>query len=111
MIILCEEVPNCLVVSVSGRLDTLTSPDLDKAGKGWIEGGRIDVVLDLNELDYISSAGLRSVLALAKAIEANGGRIVLSGAKGMVQEVLSMSGFDSFLRILPDLDGAISFFR
>ena len=110
MIISCDDRGRCLVVSVSGRLDTLTSPDLDKAGKSWIEEGKVDVVLDMESLDYISSAGLRSILALAKAIEANGGRLVLCNVRGMVDEVLSMSGFDSFLSIFVDIDSAVGFF-
>ncbi len=110
MIISCEDRDRCLVVSVSGRLDTLTSPDLDKAGRSWIEEGKVDVVLYMEGLDYISSAGLRSILALAKAIEANGGRLVLCNVRGMVEEVLSMSGFDSFLSIFADIDSAVGFF-
>lgn len=110
MIISCNDRGKCLVVSVSGRLDTLTSPDLDKAGKSWIEEGKVEVILDLEGLDYISSAGLRSVLALAKVIDVNGGRMVLCNVRGMVDEVLSMSGFDSFLRIFADLDSAVDFF-
>ncbi len=110
MIVSCDDRGRCLVVSVSGRLDTLTSPDLDKAGKSWIEEGKVDVVLDMEGLDYISSAGLRSILALAKSIESNGGRLVLCNVRGMVEEVLSMSGFDSFLSIFADIDSAVGFF-
>lgn len=107
MLIACEERSGGFVVSLSGRLDTLTAAELDKAGKSLLEEGRLNVVLDLDDLEYVSSAGLRSILALAKSLKAKGGKLVLCNVKGMVEEVLSMSGFDSFLSSYPDLDGAL----
>nr|WP_321502571.1 STAS domain-containing protein [uncultured Dethiosulfovibrio sp.] len=110
MFISCEEKNERLVVLLSGRLDTLTAPDLDKAGSGWIEEGKIEVILNFADLEYISSAGLRSVLALSKGLVSQGGKLVLCGVSGMVEEVLSISGFDSFLPIYPDVDGALENF-
>lgn len=110
MIITCEDKSGKLLISLSGRLDTLTAPDLDKAGSGWIEEGRFRLILNLSDLEYISSAGLRSVLALSKALASHGGKLALCGVRGMVEEVLSMSGFDTFLEIYADEDGALESF-
>ena len=50
-------------------------------------------MLDLSKVDYLSSAGLRSVLCLGKLTQANGGKLVLCGLKGAVREIFQISGF------------------
>lgn len=107
MDISCFEDERGLIATVSGRLDTLTAPDFDKACSGWVEEGRRKMVLDLSSLEYISSAGLRSILAMAKKLATCGGVLAICSVSGVVAEVFSISGFDSFLPVFEDRDGAL----
>lgn len=86
---------NWLVLALSERLDTQTAPELEKAALGkLVEGTKM--ALDLKDLDYISSAGLRVLLMLMKKAKAQGGQVALVGVGGMVQEILEESGIDTF---------------
>ena len=86
---------NWLVLALTERLDTQTAPELEKAAMGKLtEGGRL--ALDLTDLQYISSAGLRVLLMLMKKSKALGGQVALMGVRGMVEEILEESGIDAF---------------
>lgn len=85
------------VVAISGRLDALTAPDRERELKQLLEGGATRLVLDLTALEYISSAGLRVLLTVLKAVQANHGQMVLAGASANVASVFKMSGLDTVL--------------
>ena len=87
-----------LNVSVTGRLDTNTAPDLEAAVNENRQDAKI-VKLDFTNLDYISSAGLRVVLIFHKTMEASGGKLIIFKPKEEVMDVFDMTGFSSFLRI------------
>jgi len=94
----------CRVIRVEGRLDTLTAPEFDAAGDRWTSGGR--QILDLSGLVYISSAGLRSLLLAQRRESQQGGTLVLAGPLGLVQEVLSVAGFDTLFEIYESVEEA-----
>ena len=87
-----------LEVKILGRLDTNTAPELDDNIKKDIDNVET-IELDLKELDYISSAGLRTVLVIHKAMSAKKGKLVIKNIKDEVMEVFDMTGFSSFLNI------------
>ncbi|MCF4151424.1 STAS domain-containing protein [Dethiosulfovibrio sp. F2B] len=103
----CVDVPKGKVVAVSGRLDTLTAPGFESSVLALLGDGIGAMVVDLSELEYISSAGLRSILAVAKKASTDGTTVSLCGMKGVVEEVFSISGFDSFLPVYPTRDEAL----
>lgn len=88
-----------LIISLSGRLDTITSPQLEEE----INRNSFDeietVTLNMRELEYISSAGLRVVLKLHKKMTAQGGQLKLINVNDMIMEIFTMTGMDSFLEI------------
>lgn len=86
-----------LTVAVSGRLDTLTSPDLEKQVEPALEG-ITELILDLKELEYISSAGLRVLLGMAQIMEKQGDMKVTNPNEA-VMDVFSVTGFDDILTI------------
>ena len=90
---------NVLLILLKGRLDALTAPDFDKKTESLLSEGEKALILNFSELEYISSAGLRSILATAKQLKANGGRILLAELKGAVKEVFEISGFYSIFQI------------
>jgi len=91
------------IVKVIGRLDTVTAGDLEKRCQDLLNEGKTNLALDFSPLEYVSSAGLRSVLIVGKKSKANGGSLVLCGLSGLVEEVFSMSGFDSFFPVYADV--------
>ena len=98
---------NNLVIEVKGRLDAVTSPKLEEECQALIDQGEKAIVMDLGGVDYISSAGLRTILILARKLNGSGGQIRFCGLKGMVQEVFSISGFTSLFPVFPSLTEAL----
>ena len=86
-----------LTVALEGRLDTTTAPELEKALKDNLEGVE-GLTLDLERLDYISSAGLRVLLAAHKAMRDRGGMKV-THVNEIVGEVFDITGFADILTI------------
>jgi anti-anti-sigma factor len=87
-------------------MDALSCPDFDQRVGELLAQGERQFLIDLSRLEYISSAGLRSLLQLTKAIGPEGGRVVLCGPAGVVREVLDISGFGHIFTICADLDEA-----
>ncbi|HLF55616.1 MAG TPA: STAS domain-containing protein [Thermoanaerobaculia bacterium] len=96
------------VVAVGGRLDTTSSAEFDRRGQELVAAGSTRIVLDLSELEYVSSAGLRAVLTTAKSAQAAGGKLAIAGMKGVTKEVFSISGFDSILPTYADVPTALA---
>jgi len=94
------------VARPQGRLDSNSGPVFEKELLGHIDGGSRRVLLDLSQLSYISSAGLRVILVAAKKMKAVGGQLVLSGLSAQVAEVFEISGFNRILDIEPDYASA-----
>lgn len=86
-----------LTVAPSGRLDTSTAPALEAELKDSLSGIG-ELILDLKELEYISSAGLRVLLATHKAMSGQG-RMVVRNANELVMEVFEVTGFTDILNI------------
>lgn len=96
-----------VVVAITGRLDAVSSPDFDKEMNALMEQGENAFILDLEKLEYISSAGLRSILAVAKKLKGEKGGLCLASLQEMVREVFEISGFDSIIPIYDSLDSAL----
>jgi anti-anti-sigma factor len=96
-----------LVISVKGRMDALTAPDFDKKIETLLSQGENALILNLSELEYISSAGLRSILAVAKQVKARDGSFVLTELKGAVKEVFEISGFYSIFQVFESEEDAL----
>ncbi len=96
------------VVAVKGRLDSVTVERFSAQCATIIEGGSGNVVLDLSGLQYVSSAGLSSILGAAKSAQARGGRLAIAGLRGLVKEVFAISGFETVLSTYPDVETAIA---
>ena len=85
-----------LTIAIEGRVDTQTAPQLEENIKNSIEGVT-DLVLDFTQVGYISSAGLRAVLAAQNWMDAKGGSMVIRGAAKNIVGVFKVTGFDTFL--------------
>ena len=87
------------VISLSGQLDTLSSPDLEKEIMDILEKDVKKVILDGTDLRYISSAGLRLLLILQKKMSLKGGTFVLRNIQSSIMDIFKITGFNSFLTI------------
>lgn len=94
-----REAYDVLVVDMDGRLDSKTS------GYGYDEmvriaqGGQKQVLVNLEKLEFVTSAGLRVLLVAAKLLKSRGGELKLCSANDLVKQVLETAGFDSLLRL------------
>ena len=93
------------VVELTGRLDNLTAAEFDKQ---VAELASERTVLDLANLQYISSAGLRSVLAAFKRATAAGGKLALAAPGPAIVEVFEISGFVTLIPVFQDRAAAVS---
>ena len=99
---------DCLVISISGELDTTTTPELEAVLAKESQSNPKIYIFDLADMDYISSVGLRVFLANLKKVKGAGGRMLLAGLNEEVQEVFDMAGFASLFEIHPALAEAKS---
>ena len=86
-----------LTLKVAGRLDTDTSPELAAEIKGE---GVSNVEFDFSDLEYISSAGLRVLMAAQKEVMAVGGKVFIVSPNGIVKGVLDMTGLSGVFEIV-----------
>lgn len=90
---------NAVVVKLSGRLDAVTAPQFEKDAEDYYATPENNLVLDMTELDYVSSAGLRVILKIAKAFNSNSYDFLVCHVQDHVMEVFEMSGFEHFITI------------
>ncbi|MCQ2458231.1 MAG: STAS domain-containing protein [Clostridia bacterium] len=86
-----------LAISVKGRLDTMTSPELEAELRTCVDNVT-EIRMDLKELEYISSAGLRVLLSLQKTMNGRGS-LVLSNPNPDIMEIFEITGFSDILTI------------
>ena len=98
------------VVALNGRFDAQSASDADKALAGLLDGTSRNILIDMEGVEYISSAGLRVLLASAKKSGATGGKLVLSGLRPYVREVFEVAGFSTIFNIQPDQAAALASF-
>ena len=98
MIITSQKNENVLVLGIEGRLDTITSVDLEEKLDCELEGVET-LIFDLEKLEYISSAGLRVLLATTKEIERNDGHMIVRNVSNDVMDIFEVTGFVEILNI------------
>jgi anti-sigma B factor antagonist len=96
-----------LVIAVDGRIDSTTSRQLEDLLPERVQATP-RVLLDMSDVQYVSSAGLRVLLKAAKSARSTGHDLVLTGLLPQVHEVFQVIGFDSLFRILPDRAAAMA---
>jgi anti-sigma B factor antagonist len=96
------------IVTVQGRVDGVTAPEFESYLSEFISQGRCTFIVNFSALEYISSAGLRSILATAKKLKTEGGTICFTGLKGTVDEVFKISGFYSVFKVFDTNEAALN---
>lgn len=98
------------IVSVTGRVDSSNSGEFENALKGLHERGRHKLVLDFEQLEYISSSGLRTMVSALKAARNSGGDVVIVKANDRIRDTLSLVGFQSLFVQYDNLLDAVDAF-
>jgi anti-anti-sigma factor len=96
-----------VVMAPVGRIDATTTSDFEKASLEMVRAGTNILVLDFSNLQYISSAGLRSVLLLGKTLQDRGGALRLANIGGMVAQAFELSGFTTLFSTYDSLASAM----
>ncbi|PWC34109.1 STAS domain-containing protein [Azospirillum sp. TSO35-2] len=103
-----QSVNGVTVLRTEGRIDSGNAGEFETALVGALGAGGTRLVVDMERLSYISSAGLRSLLIAAKKARPSGGRIALSAMAPHIREVFDLSGFSSLFEIHGDAAAAVT---
>ena len=87
-----------LTVKPEGRLDTMTSPEFERRTQPEVEGMK-EIIVDFEQVEYISSGGLRVLLALEQQMENLGGSIKVIHVNSYIMEVFELTGFLDILTV------------
>ncbi len=98
------------VLAFEGSLDTQTSPDAQAQLTQLIDGGDKKILVNFEKLHYISSAGLRILLAAAKQLKAAEGELRICDLNEVVKEVFDISGFSTIFKIFESETDALDSF-
>ena len=106
-----EQAGEVLIVRLTGRLDSSAAPGAEQTFVGVLGDGAPHLAIDLSKLEYISSAGLRVLLIVAKKVQQARGKVALCGLSPNVRENFAISGFDAIFSIQPDAAAAVAAVR
>jgi len=95
------------IISVKGRLDASTAPQLQAYFEDIVSTEKRLFVLDLQGVDYLSSGGLRELLVMTKKVKAVRGGLVLASLHPFVEDLLTMAGFNKLIPVAASEEDAI----
>lgn len=98
---LVEEKGDVIVIRLKGRLDAASSPQLEKKITSIIDSGHFKLILNMAEVEYLSSAGMRLMLSASKKLKHLEGKVVACNMTEDVMDVIRMAGFHQVLEIYP----------
>lgn len=98
------------IIAFEGNLDTNTSPEAESVINELIDAGKQKVLVNFEQLNFISSAGLRVLLATVKKLNASNGELRICSLNATVQEVFDISGFVTILNVKNTEEEALSSF-
>ncbi len=102
-----ERVGDVEICRISGKLDANTASEVEKNLQNAINSGNKKLVLDLQGLDYISSAGIRVLLQTNKKMESFKGEMIITSLNKKVLEIFTISGLNHFFVLTDSVNGAI----
>ena len=111
MEITVQEFKHCDMIKVKGRVDSATAPQLAHALEAANDGGKYKLVVDMSELEYMSSAGFRALLgAQRNSRRYNRGEVVLASVPHRIREALELAGFTELFKTFDDPLSAVGHF-
>jgi anti-sigma B factor antagonist len=105
-----EETQSISVVKVKGRVDSETAPDLDHALSKLQKAGRNKIILNLKDVDFLSSAGLRAMVKALKDAQSSGGDVRLASVSEPIEVILRTVGMLQMFKMYPTIEEAAAGF-
>ena len=106
-----KEFKHCKMVSIKGRVDSATAPHFTQAMDAITNGGVYKIVVDMAQLEYMSSAGFRALLAAQRTCKRyNRGEVVLAVVPDRIREALELAGFTQLFTSFKDPLEAVGYF-
>ena len=104
-----EEIENKMILRLDGRLDAATTPILERKIHSLIDEHHHKILLDFFHVDYLSSAGMRLLLATSKNLKSKKGALLLFSINEEVLEIIKLAGFEKILQIFESEQEAIQY--
>lgn len=101
---------NITIVYISGSVDALNASDLKDFLAKQLDQGHINLILDLDKLDYTASAGVRAILTTVKSVQENGGEICLVRTQLNVYKTFELIGLPRIVEFYDDLESGLAHF-
>ncbi len=103
MEITAQEFKHCEMITIKGRVDSSTAPQLTQALETANDGGKYKLVVNMKDLEYMSSAGFRALLAAQRNCKRyNRGEVVLAEVPVRIREALELAGFTELFKTFDD---------
>ncbi len=111
MEITTQKFKQCSLIAVKGRVDSATAAQLGEALEKTTKGGQHKIVLDMSDVEYMSSAGMRILIVTQKESKRlNRGELVLAGVSERIKEALDLAGFIPLFTIFDEVTPAVGYF-
>ena len=111
MEITTQEFKHCDLITIKGRIDSATAPQMAQALESANESGKYKLVVDMTALEYMSSAGFRALLAAQRnSKKYNRGEVVLVNVPDRIREALDLAGFTELFKTFDDTLAAVGHF-
>ncbi len=102
---------DALVVELAGFVDSANAAGVQQRLMAVVARGDCNIVLDLDQLEYMSSAGFRILLLLSRAVGGAGGKLAICGLRGRIRSLFELGGFLDLLPVFPSKNDAIAWFH
>jgi anti-sigma B factor antagonist len=102
------ELDKAVLLKVSGRMDAENAHEFEDACQRWISGGAKHLIADLDDLQYVSSMGLRCFLAVAQKLQSASGSLILCGLHGLPRQVFEMTRLIGLFPVFETTEQAIA---
>ncbi len=103
-----QRVGEALMAAVTGNLDAVTAPDFEARLTAAVKPGEQRIILDFSGCDYISSAGLRVLLGIAKRLPKKDGGLFILSPSPVIADTLAVSGFENIVNVVWSLEDALA---
>ena len=102
-----SELDNSIIlIKLSGRLDIIGTGEIETKFTGYCAGEKVRVIVDLSEVDFLASIGIRLLMLTAKSVASRGGKMVILDPISEVQDVLEITGIPAIIPIYSYLESA-----
>ena len=110
LLIVTENTQDVAIMNVKGRVDSNTAPELDSALANLLNGDRNKIILNLEAVEYLSSAGLRALVRALKDAQASGGDLRLASVSQPIEVILRTVGMLQMFKMYPSEQEAMAGF-